>query len=103
MDYHLRFDTQQQASELLEEAGIPDGSSMNYEVSHIGPIDPDPSHFLNLRAREEFTAEQMAVLGSHLVFPQNPVRVWFDSIPHSMGIVETLPPPLEQGSGMDGE
>ena len=91
-DHHLRFIDRDEAIAVLASVGIPDGSCHASSVDHIGPIVLEPAimdgdeellppvvdqrHHVNLRCREPLTPEQLELLSGHLVYPQNPVRVW---------------------------
>lgn len=91
-DYHLRFQDRQEMLDTLASIGVPVNPSTHTSVDEIGPVVLEPAimdgdeelvppvvdqrHHVNLRCREPLTPEQLETLSGHLVYPQNPVRVW---------------------------
>lgn len=101
-DYYLRTDTEAEMRAALEAAAVIDSEGNPYpgmELSVIGKIVKDeqelPGWHVNLRVTGELLDSQVAELPA-IAKPNNPVRMWFDSVPHSMGIVETVPVDVEE-------
>lgn len=101
-DHYLRATDEDAMNAALLAAAVIDSEGNPYpgmELSVIGTIVKDeqalPGWHVNLRTRDELLDSQMAELPL-IGPPQNPVRVWFDSVPYPMGIVETVPPPADE-------
>lgn len=91
-DHHLRFLDRDEAVAVLADAGIPDGTTPDSAVDHIGElvlvpavmdgdeeIEPaaiDTRHHVNLRVRTPLSLAQIHDLSPYFVFPANPARVW---------------------------
>ena len=91
-DYHLRFLDRDEAVAVLAAAGVPDGTTPDSAVDHIGelvlvpavmdgdeevtPAEIDTRHHVNLRTRAPLTGSQLSEVANYLVYPDNPVRVW---------------------------
>lgn len=108
-DYFLRATNEAEMNADLLAAAIIDSEGIVYpgfDLSVIGVINKDgeeiPGWHANLRASVELMDSQIAELPI-IQPPEHPVRVWFDSVPHPMGIVETVPTPSEHGDEIDGE
>lgn len=112
-DYYLRTNTEAEMRAALEAAAVIDSEGNPYpgmELSVIGKIakptgqvDAEgfpvygelPGWHVNLRVTGELLDSQVAELPA-IAKPNNPVRMWFDSVPHPMGIVETVPVEVEE-------
>lgn len=112
-DYYLRATDEAAMDAALLAAAVTNSEGNLYpgmELSVIGRIDkptgqvdaegypimqPLPGYHANLRTTVDLLDAQLAELPT-IDPPNNPVRVWFDSVPHPMGIVETVPEPAEE-------
>lgn len=119
-DYYLRATDEAAMNAALLAAAVINSEGNPYpgmELSVIGKIakptgqvDAEgspiygelPGFHVNLRTTVDLLDSQVAELPA-IAKPNNPVRVWFDSVPHPMGIVETVPTPSEHGDEIDGE
>lgn len=101
-DYYLRATDEAAMNAALLAAAVINSEGNPYpgmELSVIGKIVKDeqelPGWHINLRVTGELLDAQVAELPA-IAKPNNPVRVWFDSVPHPMGIVETVPVEVEE-------
>ena len=107
-DYYLRATDEAAMNAALLAAAVTNSEGNLYpgmELSVIGTIVRDevalPGYHANLRTTVDLLDAQLAELPT-IDPPNNPVRVWFDSVPGPMGIVETVPEPAEE-EAQDGQ
>ena len=102
-DYYLRATDEAAMNAALLAAAVINSEGNPYpgmELSVIGKIVKDeqelPGFHVNLRTTVDLLDSQIAELPA-IDKPNNPVRMWFDSVPHPMGIVETIPEEVQDG------